>query len=414
MYHIPVVKHLIYLDHSATTAVDSRVFAVMKPYFSEFYGNPSSIYRLAQKSRQAIDLSREISAEILECSPREIIFTSGGTESNNLFILGAAQALKPFGKHIITTKIEHDSVLEPIRFLEKQGFEVTYLDVYKNGIVKVSDVEKALRPDTIFVTIIYANNEIGTIQPISEIGKVIKNYRASTTHPSPTPFGVGVRPLRRTPFIPYFHTDACQAAAYLDLSVKNLGVDAMTLNGGKIYGPKGVGLLYLKESAEITPQIFGGAQERKVRAGTENVPAIRGFGEALKLVHADREKEADRLLPLRDKLIKGILKIPNSRLNGDGEKRLPNNINVSFKGIDSGALLIKLDMLNIAASAGSACSSGSLEPPHVLLALGASPEWICGTVRFTLGHGNTAGDVDFLLKELPEITRELREISPFV
>lgn len=400
MYHISVVKHLIYLDHSATTAVDSRVFAVMKPYFSEFYGNPSSIYRLAQKSRQAIDLSREIASGILECAPREIIFTSGGTESNNLFILGAAQALKPFGKHIITTKIEHDSVLKPIRFLEKQGFEVTYLDVYKNGIVKVSDVEKALRPDTIFVTIIYANNEIGTIQPIAEIGKVIKNYRVLAPRPSP--------------LIPYFHTDACQAAAYLDLSVKNLGVDALTANSGKIYGPKGVGLLYLKESAEITPQIFGGAQERKVRAGTENVPAIRGFGEALKLVHADREKEVRRLLPLRDKLIKGILKIPNSRLNGDEKKRLPNNVNISFKGIDSGALLIKLDMLNIAASAGSACSSGSLEPPHVLLALGISPEWICGTVRFTLGHGNTIGDIDFLLKELPEIIRELREISPFV
>lgn len=389
------MKKLIYLDHSATTAVDPRVFAAMKPYFSEFYGNPSSIYRLAQKSRQAIDLSREISAEILECNPREIIFTSGGTESNNLFILGAAQALKPFGKHIITTKIEHDSVLKPIRFLEKQGFEVTYLDVYKNGIVKVSDIEKALRPDTIFVTIIYANNEIGAIQPISEIGELLKKHKGRN-------------------HIPYFHTDACQAAAYLDLSVKNLGVDAMTLNGGKIYGPKGVGLLYLKESAEITPQIFGGAQERKVRAGTENVPAIRGFGEALKLVYVDREKEMSRLLPLRDKLIRGILKIPDSRLNGDGEKRLPNNINISFKGIDSGALLIKLDMLNIAAGAGSACSSGSLEPPHVLLALGVSPEWICGTVRFTLGHGNTVKDIDFLLKKLPKIVGELREISPFV
>lgn len=395
MYHIPVVKKLIYLDHAATTAVDPRVFAAMMPYFSELFGNPSSIYQLAQKSRQAIDLSREISSGILQCAQREIIFTSGGTESNNLFILGAAHELKPFGKHIITTKIEHDSVLKPIRFLEKQGFEVTYLDVYKNGVVKVSDVEKALRPDTIFVTIIYANNEIGTIQPIAEIGAMLKKHRSKNN-------------------TPYFHTDACQAAAYLDISVKNLGIDAMTLNGGKIYGPKGVGLLYLKESAEITPQIFGGAQERRIRAGTENVPAIRGFGEALKLVHADSEKERSRLLPLRDKLIKGILKIPNSQLNGDREKRLPNNINVSFKGVDSGALLIKLDMLGIAASAGSACSSGSLEPPHVLMALGVSPEWISGAVRFTLGHGNTVKDIDFLLKKLPEIIEELREISPFV
>ncbi len=407
MYHIPVVKKLIYLDHSATTAVDPQVFAAMKPYFSDLYGNPSSIYQLAQKSRQAIDLSREISAGILEASSREIIFTSGGTESNNLFILGAAQALKPFGKHIITTKIEHDSVLNPIRFLEKQGFEVTYLDVYKNGIVKVSDVEKAFRKDTILITIIYANNEIGTIQPIAEIGEVIKNHRAKTINSSTAKAG-------QSPLVPYFHTDACQAASYLDLSVKNLNIDAMTLNGGKIYGPKGVGLLYLKESSEITPQIFGGTQERRIRAGTENVPAIRGFGEALKLVYADRENEVRRLLPLRDKLIKGILKISNSRLNGDDKKRLANNINISFKGIDSGALLIKLDMLGIAASAGSACSSGSLEPPHVLMALGVPPEWISGTVRFTLGHGNTGKDIDFLLKKLSEIIEELREISPFV
>ena len=407
MYHIPVVKKLIYLDHSATTAVDPQVFAAMKPYFSDLYGNPSSIYQLAQKSRQAIDLSREISAGILEASSREIIFTSGGTESNNLFILGAAQALKPFGKHIITTKIEHDSVLNPIRFLEKQGFEVTYLDVYKNGIVKVSDVEKAFRKDTILITIIYANNEIGTIQPIAEIGEVIKNHRAKTINSSTAKAG-------QSPLVPYFHTDACQAASYLDLSVKNLNIDAMTLNGGKIYGPKGVGLLYLKESSEITPQIFGGTQERRIRAGTENVPAIRGFGEALKLVHADRENETRRLLPLRDKLIKGVLKISNSRLNGDDKKRLANNINISFKGVDSGALLIKLDMLGIAASAGSACSSGSLEPPHVLLALGVPPEWISGTVRFTLGHGNTGKDIDFLLKKLSEIIEELREISPFV
>ena len=407
MYHIPVVKKLIYLDHSATTAVDPQVFAAMKPYFSDLYGNPSSIYQLAQKSRQAIDLSREISAGILEASSREIIFTSGGTESNNLFILGAAQALKPFGKHIITTKIEHDSVLNPIRFLEKQGFEVTYLDVYKNGIVKVSDVEKAFRKDTILITIIYANNEIGTIQPIAEIGEVIKNHRAKTINSSTAKAG-------QSPLVPYFHTDACQAASYLDLSVKNLNIDAMTLNGGKIYGPKGVGLLYLKESSEITPQIFGGTQERRIRAGTENVPAIRGFGEALKLVHADRENETRRLLPLRDKLIKGVLKISNSRLNGDDKKRLANNINISFKGVDSGALLIKLDMLGIAASAGSACSSGSLEPPHVLLALGVPPGWISGTVRFTLGHGNTGKDIDFLLKKLSEIIEELREISPFV
>lgn len=396
------MKHTIYFDHAATTAVDPRVFEAMKPYFVEQYGNPSSIYQLGQKAQQAIDNNRRICAKILQCQAREIIFTSGGTESNNLFIFGVVQSYHKFGKHIITTKIEHDSVLRPLKVLEKQGFKITYLDVGKNGVVKISDFKKALRPDTIFATIIYANNEIGTIQPIAEIGKIIKSYRASRTHPS------SLTPL------PYFHTDACQAAAYLPLSVKKLNVDAMTVNSGKIYGPKGAGLLFVKEFIDLTPQIFGGGQERKLRAGTENVPAIVGLGKALKLVQLGRDKETQRLILLRDKLIKGILKkIPNSRLNGDLKKRLPNNVNISFKGIDSGALLIRLDCLGIAASAGSACNSGLLKPPHVLQSLGVPPEWICGTARFSLGHGNTEKEIDFLLEKLPGIIKDLRTTSPF-
>lgn len=389
------MKHTIYFDHSATTVVDFRVFEAIKPYFIEQYGNPSAVYKLGQKARQAIEENRTICSEILQCSSREIIFTSGGTESNNLFIFGAAQSYHKFGKHIIATKIEHDSVLKPLKILEKQGFKITYLNVGGNGIVKISDFKKALRSDTIFATIIYANNEIGTIQPIAELGKIIKSYRKCVGQP-------------------FFHTDACQAAAYLPLSVKRLGVDALTLNSGKIYGPKGAGLLFVKESINLTPQIFGGGQERRLRAGTENVPAIVGLGKALQLVQLGRDEETKRLISLRNKLIKGILKkIPNSRLNGDLKKRLPNNVNISFKGIDSGALLIRLDCLGIAASAGSACNSGVLEPPHVLQALGVGPEWICGTVRFSLGHGNTEKEIDFLLEKLPRIIKDLRAISPF-
>ncbi|MBI2638585.1 cysteine desulfurase [Candidatus Peregrinibacteria bacterium] len=393
---------MIYFDHAATTPLDPRVFEAMKPYFTQWYGNPSSIYRFAQKARQAIDDARERTAKILECVPREVIFTSCGTESNNFFILGAAAAYKKFGKHIITTKIEHDSVLKPLEHLESQGFEVTYLDVGKNGIVDAEDVQKALRPDTIFVTIMYANNEIGTIQPIQEISRVIEYY--SKTHPQPSILNPS----------PLFHTDACQAAPYLDISVKNLGVDAMTLNGGKIYGPKGVGALFIREGVELTPLLFGGGQEYRKRSGTENVPAIVGFAKALSLVQSDRKIETKRLLKLRDKLINGILKkIPESRLNGDSKNRLPNNINVSFRGLEGEAILLRLDMLNIAASSGSACTSGYLEPSHVIRAINSNSEWTHSSTRFSLGHGNTEEEVDFVLKHLPKIIQELREISPF-
>ncbi len=386
----------IYFDHAATTPLDPRVLKVMEPYFVEWYGNPSSIYRFAQKARQAIDGAREQTAKILECAPREILFTSCGTESNNFFIRGAAEASQKFGRHIITTKIEHDSVLKPLEYLESQGFEVTYLNVGEDGVINVHDIAAALRHDTIFVTVMYANNEIGTIQPIAEIGKTIRERRG------------------REKF-PLFHTDACQAAPYLECSVKNLHVDAMTLNGGKIYGPKGVGALFVKEGVELMPLLYGGGQEYRKRSGTENVPAIVGFAEALELVQENRETETKRLLPLRDKLVDGILKkIPQSQLNGHRTKRLPNNVNISFRGLEGEAILLRLDMLNIAASSGSACTSGSLEPSHVIRALGLSDEWTHSSTRFTFGHGNTNQEVDFLLAHLPQVIAELRESSPFM
>ena len=400
------MRDLIYFDHAAATPLDPRVLAAMMPYFEAQYANPSSIYHFAQKARQGVDEAREEVGKILDCSPREILFTSCGTESNNFFILGAAAALAHSAKnsstkgHIITTKIEHESVLKPIEYLESQGFEVTYLDVDKNGLLKPDDVEYALRDDTIFVSIIYANNEIGTVQPIAEIAERIKKFREKR--------GKAVE-------LPFFHTDACQAAPYLDISIKNLGVDAMTLNGSKIYGPKGVGVLYVKEGITLVPQMFGGGQEYRKRSGTENVPAIVGFAKALSLVQQNRQVESSRLTKLRDKLIDGVLeKIPRSRLNGDRLCRLPNNVNVSFSGIEGESILLQLDMHDIAASSGSACTSGALEPSHVIRALGLGDEWTHSSTRFTLGHSTTEKEVDAVLAALPSIIKELSQSSPFL
>lgn len=391
------MEHFIYFDHASTTPLDPRVFEAMKPYFMEQYGNPSSMYRFAQEARKAVNGARETVAEILACKPQEVLFTSSGTESNNFFIFGAARAYEKFGKHIITTNIEHDSVLKPLEYLESQGWNVTRLDVGEDGVVDPADVASALRPDTVFVTIMYANNEIGTIQPIAEIAAKIKENRGGALHGRP-----------------FFHTDACQAAPYLSLSMRDFGVDAVTLNGGKIYGPKGAGVLFVREGIELIPLMFGGGQEYRKRSGTENVPAIVGFAEALKLVKGNREAETQRLLPLRDKLMDGILKnIPETRLNGDRQSRLPNNVNISFRGLEGEAILMRLDMIGVAASAGSACTSGSLEPSHVIRALGVTDEWTHSSTRFTLGHGNTEEEVDYVLKELPGIIKELREVSPF-
>lgn len=384
--------------------MDPQVFEVMKPYFTELYGNPSSIYRFGQLARRAVDEARQTTADILECVPREVLFTSCGTESNNLFILGVASSYKKYGRHIITTNIEHDSVRKPLEFLASEGFEVTFVPVGENGLINPSDIEKALRDDTIFVTIMYANNEIGTIQPIKEIAEIVKKFRAQHSNVP-----------HSTVHIPLLHTDACQAAPYLDISVKNLGVDALTLNGGKIYGPKGVGALFVKEGVTLVPQIHGGGQEYRIRSGTENVPAIVGFAKAITIVQKMREEESKRLLPLRDKLIHGILKkIPESRLNGDRKMRLPNNVNISFRGLEGESILLQLDMIGVAASSGSACTSGSLGPSHVIQALGLSDEWTHSSTRFSLGHGNTEKEIDFVLQKLPGIIKELREASPFV
>lgn len=390
-------NRLIYFDHAATTPVDPRVLSKMIPYFSEDFGNPSSIYQFAQRARHAIDLAREETAKILSCHPKEIIFTGSGTESNNLAILGVAEAYAKSGKHIVVSAIEHDSILKPLEYLETKGYTVTRLSVRANGIIDVDELKKALTPETILVTIMYANNEIGTIQPIHEIAEAISSFRKNHGKP-----------------IPLLHTDACQAAAYLPLSTNNLGVDLMTLNGGKIYGPKGVGALFIKKGVNLVPMIFGGGQEYRIRSGTENVPGIVGFTEALKLVQEERERETKHLLPLRDRLINGMLaSINDSRLNGDREKRLPNNVNISFRGLEGETILLRLDMLGIAASSGSACTSGSLEPSHVIRALGLPEEWTHASTRFSLGKGNTQEEVEFLLKELPKIIQELRTISPF-
>lgn len=390
-------SNLIYLDHAATTPVDPEVFEKMKPYFLETYGNPSSIYTFAQKARQAIDEARETVANILHVHPKEIIFTGSGTESNNLAMLGFAEGYQKYGRHIIASKIEHDSILEPLKYLQEKGFEVTLVDVGEDGIVDPKDIQKALRKDTILVSVMHANNEIGTIQPIAEISEIIKKFREEN----------------KTSY-PIFHTDACQSAGYLDISISHLGVDSLTLNAGKIYGPKGVGVLYVRKGLHLVPQIRGGGQEYRIRAGTENVAGIVGLASALKIVQAEKEEIHKKLIPLRDMLIDGIReKIPNTKLNGDRMRRLPNNVNISFRGLEGEAILLRLDMIDIAASAGSACTSGSLEPSHVIQALGLSPEWTHSALRLTLGKHNTKKEVDFLLSHLPKIIEELREVSPF-
>ncbi|MGB9675145.1 MAG: cysteine desulfurase NifS [Candidatus Nanoarchaeia archaeon] len=384
------MKKIIYLDHAATTPVRDEVMAEMLPYFNEIFGNPSSIHSKGVEAAQAIEHARQRIAKILNCEPTEIIFTSGGTESVNLAIKGVALANKDKGKHIITQKTEHNAVLKACKWLEHQGFEVTYLNVDKHGLVSPEDLQKNIKTNTILVSIMYANNEIGTIQPIKELARICKSK--------------GV----------FFHTDACQAAGYLDIDVKNLGIDLMSLNGSKIYGPKGIGLLFVKKGLMLEPLIHGGGQEHGLRAGTENVPAIIGLAKALELAQKEKEKECKRLANLRDYLIKQVLeKIPNAKLNGHPSQRLPNNIHFSFMGIEGEALLYLLDKEGICASTGSACSSKSLEESHVLKAIGLPIEYSHGSVRFSLGKSTTKEDIDFLLEILSKSVAKLRQFSPF-
>lgn len=377
-----------YLDHAATTYLDPRVKEEMDKYFLEEFGNPGALHSFGLRAKNALDNSREKIAEILNCKSSEIIFTSGGTESINLAIKGIARANK--GKHIITTKAEHHAILHTCEYLEKEeGFEITYLNVDKYGRVKKEDIEKAIRPNTILITIVYANNEIGTINQISEIGKFLKE---------------------KYPKI-YFHTDACQAGL-LDLNVKNLNVDLLTLNGSKIYGPKGTGILYLKQGIKIKPIIHGGGQENKLRSGTENIPGIVGFAKALDLIQKEKNQESERLTKLRDKLINGILKIPKSFLNGHPTERLPNNANITILDIEGESIILMLNEKGICVSTGSACTSYLLDPSHVLLALGLPKEAAHGSIRLSLGKRTTEKDIDKVLEVLPEIIETLRKISP--
>jgi cysteine desulfurase len=392
-----MVEKNVYLDHAATTPLDPRVLEVMLPYLNEQYGNPSSFHTLGKETKDAIDDARARLATILHARPDEILFTSGGTESDNLAVLGYARANQRQGKHLITSKIEHHAVLEAMMHLgKKEGFEVTYLAPNKFGLITSEQVKHALREDTILVSIMYANNEIGTIEPIAEIGNIIQKYRQAT---------------HRT--WPVFHTDACQASGFLDLNVEKSHVDFLTLNGSKMYGPKGVGLLYVKRGIKLQPLQFGGPQERSLRPGTENVAGIIGMAKALELVQADKENETKRLIQLRDYFIDGIVsRIPKVRVNGHRTERLPNNVNVSFMDIEGEALLLYLDAAGIYASTGSACTSASLDPSHVILALEMPYEVAHGSLRFTLGHTTTKADIDYVLQTLPPLVEKLRSISP--
>jgi cysteine desulfurase len=382
----------IYLDNAATTTVDSRVVEVMIPYFNENYGNPGSMHSIGLCGQKALDTSRETIAKILNCSTNEILFTGSGTESCNMAIKGVANQLhKKLGKgnHIITQKTEHHAVLETCEFLEKEGFEVTYLNVDRFGMIKLDELKNAIRDNTILVSIMYANNEIGTIQPLEEISKICKNR--------------GV----------LFHTDACQAGNYLDLDVEKIKCDLLSLNASKIYGPKGIGLLYLRKGVMITPLIHGGGQERRLRSGTENIPLIVGFAKALEIAVEEKEKETDRVGKLSRKLIEGILStIPKAFLNGHPEKRIVSNVNISILDVEGEAVLLYLDNRGVCASTGSACTSKTLDPSHVILATGLPYEAAHGSIRFSLGRNTTEKKIDYLLEIFPEIIKNVRGISP--
>lgn len=383
--------NIIYLDHSATTPVRAEVLEAMLPYFSLGFGNPSSIYTIGQEARKAVDDAREQAAGVLGARMSEIVFTSGGTESDNAALKGAAFALRHTGNHIITTAIEHHAVLHTCHQLEQFGFDVTYVPVDEYGIVEPQTVARAITDETVLVSVMMANNEIGTIQPVAEIARIVK---------------AEAQRRRRTIVM---HTDAVQAAGFLDINVRALGVDLMSLSAHKIYGPKGVGLLYVKRGTPFEAQNAGGGQERQRRSGTENVPGIVGMSEALRLAASEREQIAANCLRLRDKLIGGIFdSIDRVHLNGHPTQRLPNNVNISFEDIEGEPVLLGLDFAGVCASSGSACSSASLEPSHVLLAIRRSPELAQGSLRITLGRDNTDEDVDYLLAVLPEIVGKLR------
>ncbi len=380
---------LIYLDNAATTRTAPEVLEAMLPYFTERYGNPSSVYTFAAQNKEDITKQRENIAELLGAKPEEIYFTAGGSESDNWALKATAEAYGKDGGHIITSKIEHHAILHTCEYLEKRGYSITYLDVDENGSVDPADVEAAIRPDTVLISIMFANNEIGTIQPIKEIGAIAKKH--------------GI----------LFHTDAVQAFAQVPINVDEMGIDMLSASGHKFNGPKGIGFLYIRKGVKIRSFVHGGAQERKRRAGTENVPGIIGIGTAAKRAAATMDERIKKETELRDHMIQRIsAEIPYCRLNGDPTKRLPNNVNFSFQFVEGESLLIMLDMKGICASSGSACTSGSLDPSHVLLAIGLPHEIAHGSLRMTLGADTTLEDVDYVVDCLKEIVQKLRDMSP--
>jgi len=382
-------KRIIYMDHAATTYVKKDVVAAMRPYLTEQYGNPSSIYGIARESRRAVDVARAQVAQALNADLDEIYFTSGGSESDNWALKGVAWANRKRGNHIITTRIEHHAILHACQFLEREGFEVTYLPVDRYGLVDPATLEAAITEKTILISIMSANNEIGTIEPIAELGAIARAHKV------------------------YFHTDAVQAIGNVPIDVKAQNIDMLSLSAHKFYGPKGVGALYIRKGVRIENLIHGGAQERKRRAGTENLAGIVGMGMAIELATADIPGHNAKIRAMRDRLVTTVLaEIPHTRLNGHPEKRLPGNFNISFEFIEGESMLLWLDDEGICASTGSACTSGSLEPSHVLLATGLPVEVSHGSLRLTLGDVNTEADVDTVLAVLPKIVMRLREMSP--
>lgn len=382
-------KRFVYADNAATTPVSKAVLDEMMPYFTEKFGNASSIYALGRNAQKDLEDARERVAKTIGASANEIYFTSGGSESDNWAIRSVCERLALRGKkHIITSVFEHHAVLHVCQALEKQGFEVTYLPVYENGLVKVEDVENAIREDTALVTIMYANNEIGTVQPIVEIGKICREKKV------------------------LFHTDAVQAIGHIEIDVAKQNIDMLSISGHKINAQKGVGALYVKKGIALTNLIYGGAQERNKRAGTENLPAIMGFAKAMEIACADIEKRAEKTAKQRDRLITEILKISHTRLNGDPVKRLPGTVNISIEGIEGESLLLMLDINGICASSGSACTSGSLDPSHVLLALGLKHEVAHGSLRLSISDETTDEDIDYIIEVVPQVVKRLRDMSP--
>lgn len=379
----------IYFDNAATTPVRKEVLTEIMPYFSDIYANASSVYDIAAKSRRAVEKAREQVAKAIGAQKDEIYFTAGGSESDNWAIKGTADALSKKGKHIITTQIEHHAVLHTCEFLEKHGWDITYLPVDEYGLISLDDLKNAIRPDTVLISVMFANNEIGTIEPIAEIGKIAREH--------------GI----------YFHTDAVQAVGHVKIDVKEMNIDMLSMSGHKLGAPKGVGVLFVRKGITISNLIHGGGQEKGKRAGTENTAGIVGMGKAIELATAEIDETSKYLTMLRDRVIKGITEnIDFCRLNGHREKRLPGNVNISFEFIEGESLLLLLNSKGICASSGSACTSGSLDPSHVLLAIGLEHEKAHGSLRITLSKENTVEEVDYLIKELIPIVKRLREMSP--